>query len=125
MRKLKRLIILGIIAIPVTSFGGGDGEYCKPTTLTVTKFRVIDREVVKEVPIRKRNHLQLFILDGPNDRPRFSQQGTNVTASTNTGTYLGIGYSRDVIDINEDVSISLGAQYLTNETIGGSVGLSW
>jgi len=88
---------------------------------------VVVERVVKETVIkRKRNNLQLFLGNGPSDSLRVTNTGQN-TARVTSGdeNLIGIGYSREILDIDEDLSLSVGAQYLTNETLTLSVGLNW
>lgn len=91
---------------------------CKSNTVYVKETRTIIK--------RKRNRLQLFLGNGPSDSLLTRKTGPlSVQVQSEDENLLGLGYSREIIDINEDVSLTLGGQYFTNETLTLSVGLSW
>jgi len=86
---------------------------------------VIERRT-KTVIKRKRNKLQLFLGNGPSDSLSSRRTGPlSAQVQSEDENLLGVGYSREIIDINEDLSISIGGQYLTNETLTFSIGVNW
>jgi len=89
----------------------------------VVQERIVKEEVIKIE--RKRNHLQLYVGNGPSDSLSTSRNGNTITVQSEDENLLGLGYSRDIIDLNEDISLSVGGFYFTNETVGVSVGVSW
>ena len=93
---------------------------CAPKVVTVIERRT--KTVIK----RKRNKLQLFLGNGPSDSLSSRRTGPlSAQVQSEDENLLGVGYSREIIDINEDLSISIGGQYLTNETLTLSIGLNW
>jgi len=96
-------------------------KVCPPTV--VVQERIVKEEVIKIE--RKRNHLQLYVGNGPSDSLSTSRNGNTITVQSEDENLLGLGYSRDIIDLNEDISLSVGGFYFTNETVGVSVGVSW
>lgn len=82
--------------------------------------------IVKEIKKikRQRNHLQLYVGNGPSDSLSTSFYGNSASVTSEDENLLGISYSRDIIDFKNS-SLSLGGFYFSNETVGASVGLSW
>ena len=91
----------------------------------VPSVKIVNTIEEKKVIVRKRNHLQLYLGNGPSDDLNTNRQGNTFSASSEDENLIGIGYSRDIIDLDEDLSLSIGGFYFSNETIGASVGLSW
>jgi len=89
---------------------------CKPKV--VESVVTVKEKVFK----RRRNHLQLLIGDGPDDE--LSVLSGNRIRS-NGEPVVGIAYSRDMFRLNRKHSVSVGIFYLSNETVGGSIGVSW
>lgn len=95
-------------------------KICKPKIKTKEVVKVVER--VKET----KNNLSLLVGNGPSDSLKYAYSSVNsVNAKSGDENFLGIGYTRDVLRLSESTRLSIGGFYLTNETIGASLGVSW
>lgn len=106
------------------AFAGGIDQ-CEPTVVT----KVVYRTIIKEVPVKeyrnRRNHLQLLVGNGPDDELSFSVNNNTATAVSDDENLIGVSYSRDFFRLNRNHAVSIGGFYLSNETVGLSIGWSY
>jgi len=125
---MKNLAIFVMFLISLFFFftakaDGPTEEECQ----TKYETRYVYRTVVKEKKVLKKqkNHLQLHILDAPSDGLSTTGIPNGIEVESGSELTFGFTYSRDLFDLTKKSTLTLGVTYLSNESIGGTVGLKW
>lgn len=106
---------------------------CPPTIVEkiVKVPHIVTKTIVKRYKVvqtkRLRNKLTLLLGNGPSDDLHVSRNTSNnsINIMSTDENLVGAQYSRDVLDFNDDLSLNIGATYLSNETVIIGIGLSW
>jgi hypothetical protein len=101
-----------------------DGDKFKIVPRSQTRYKkVVEKKMVKPVIIKKSKKNNITLLAGHAPDAGLRKNGNKV--SHDHGTVLGLQYTRDVLELNKNVDLSLTGQVQTNESFFGGIGLSF
>lgn len=123
--KIKKENYFKDSVITVKLKGGTEYKFSGNTHKVVVRLdsRLVCREEEKETK-RLRNTLYGLFGNGPSDDLKTSRDNNSVIVESSDENYMGIGYSRDVLDIG-DASLNIGVQIDSSESVGATIGVSW
>lgn len=107
-----------------------DGDNFKIVPRTQKRYKKkVEKKIVRPVIInkQKRHHINLLVGVAPDaDFSRADRTpNRNVIVEHESDLHLGLSYSYDLLELSDDLDLSIGGQIQTNESFFGSIGVSF
>ena len=106
-----------------------DGDRYKIVPRTQKRYKKkVQKRVIRPVIVNEKKRHNVSLLAGIAPRSDFKRRdisANRVEVEHGSKLHFGLSYSYDLLEINDDLDLSVGGLIQTNESIMGSIGLSF